>query len=123
VAEWWNYADVYEAVAAKVPARPLPGAGRSHHHLGVTSTVAPTRSPPICWRPGSRHQGKVAAYLYNCAGVPRDLLAAFKAALAPVNTNYRYETDELAVPVRQRRRRGIVFHAGFAPKLEACASV
>jgi fatty-acyl-CoA synthase len=92
----WNFADVYEAVAAKVPDRPC--------HIQGNRTVT--------WRDfdrranalaadmiaaGLTQQSKVAAYLYNGPEYLETYVAAFKGGFAPVNTNYRYGPEELSM--------------------------
>src|SRR5438105_14182225 len=44
---------------------------------------------------GASHQGKVAIYTYNHVAYMEAVYAAFKAALVPVNVNYRYREQEL----------------------------
>ena len=44
---------------------------------------------------GVNQQDKVAIYLYNCPEYLEAMYGAFKISLVPVNTNYRYEADEL----------------------------
>ena len=99
----WNFADVYEAVAAKVPDRPC--------HIQASRTIT--------WRDldrranalaadmieaGLTKQSKVAAYLYNCPEYLETYVAAFKGAFAPVNTN-SLRTGRNRLPVRQRECR------------------
>ena len=45
-------------------------------------------------------------YLYNSPEYCEANFAAFKIRGIPINVNYRYLDDELALPARQRRRRG-----------------
>ena len=114
----WNFADVWEEIAAAAPDRPAQIRGsrviswrdfdRRANALAAHMLAA-----------GVSRQGKVAAYLYNSPEYLETYFAAFKAALAPVNTNYRYETDELYYLFDNADAEVIVFHAGFAPKLEA----
>lgn len=42
---------------------------------------------------GLAEQSKVAAYLYNGPEYLETYFAAFKAGMAPVNTNFRYGPD------------------------------
>ena len=44
---------------------------------------------------GASHQGKVAIYTYNHPAYMEGVYAAFKAAMVPVNVNYRYREEEL----------------------------
>ena len=113
----WNYADMWEIVAAAVPDRPAQvqgdrvvswrdfdrrANGLARHFLDV----------------GLTHQAKVAAYLYNGPEYLETYYAAFKAGLAPVNTNYRYVTDELMYLFDNADAEAVVFHASFADTVE-----
>jgi fatty-acyl-CoA synthase len=113
----WTFADVWEAVAAAAPERPAQIQGsrvitwrdfdRRANALASAMVAA-----------GLGHQSKVAAFLYNAPEYLETYYAAFKAGLAPVNTNYRYEPEELFYLFDNADAEAIVFHAGFASKLE-----
>jgi fatty-acyl-CoA synthase len=113
----WNFADVYEAVAAAVPERVCQVQGgrsstwrefdRRTNALGHDLLAA-----------GLGHQSKVAAYLYNGPEYLETYLAAFKAASAPVNTNYRYGPDEIVYLFDNADAEAVVFHASFADLLD-----
>src|SRR6056297_561422 len=47
------------------------------------------------------------------------MLGAYKARLAPFNVNYRYVDEELVYLLNNARARAIVFHAEFAPRVQA----
>src|SRR5580658_9429961 len=63
---------------------------------------------------GLSKQSKVAAYLYNGPEYLETYYAAFKAGLAPVNTNYRYGVEELVYLFDNADAEAVVFHAAFA---------
>ena len=67
---------------------------------------------------GLTKQSKVAAYLYNGPEYLETYFAAFKAACAPVNTNYRYRAEELLYLWDNADAEAVVFHASFAPTIE-----
>ena len=67
---------------------------------------------------GLGHQAKVAQYLYNCNEYLESVFAAFKAAMVPVNTNYRYGDDELAYLWDNADAEAVVFHGTFADRVE-----
>ena len=113
----WNFADVYEAVAAKVPDRPC--------HIQGNRTVT--------WRDFDRRanalaadmiaagltkQSKVAAYLYNGPEYLETYVAAFKGGFAPVNTNYRYGPEEIVYLFDNADAEAVVFHASFTELLD-----
>src|SRR3990167_2110561 len=114
----WNFADVWEEVAAAGPDRPP----RTRGQRVISGRDFARRANALAAHmlaAGLGHQAKVAAYLYNAPEYLETYYAAFKASLAPGNTNYRYETEELLYLFDNADAEAIVFHAGFAPKLEA----
>src|SRR6266487_850904 len=90
----WNYADVWEAVAAMHPHATALVRGDSEiswrdfdrRANGIAATLLDG---------GLRQQDKVAQYLRNSPAYIESMFAAFKAGLVPVNTNYRYVDEEL----------------------------
>ena len=66
-----------------------------------------------CWSPGLRRQDKVAQYMRNRPEYLESMFAAFKAALVPVNTNFRYGDDELAYLWDDSDTSAVVFDAEF----------
>ena len=113
----WNFADVYEAVAAATPDAPARSRAIGSSR-GVSSIAGPTRSRPTSSTPGSGHQSKVAAYLYNGPEYLQVYVAAFKAGLAPVNTNYRYGPEEIVYLFDNADAEAVVFHATYGELLE-----
>ena len=60
----------------------------------------------------------MACYLYNGVEYMETMVAAFKAAMAPVNTNYRYGPEEIFYLFDNADAEAVVFHASFAELLE-----
>jgi acyl-CoA synthetase (AMP-forming)/AMP-acid ligase II len=90
----WNFADVWEAVADRFPS----SLALVHGDREVTWQAFDERADGVAAALlGARlsHQDKVAHYLRNGPEYLESMLAAFKAGLVPVNTNYRYADDEL----------------------------
>ena len=113
----WNFADVYEAVAARVPDRPCQVQG----DRTVTWAQFDARADALAadlLAAGLRQQSKVAAYLYNCPEYLETYVAAFKGGFAPVNTNYRYAHDEIVYLFSNADAEAVVFHAAFAALLD-----
>jgi 3-oxocholest-4-en-26-oate---CoA ligase len=113
----WNFADVYEAVAARVPDRPC----QIHGDRVVTWAEFDRRANALAadlLGAGLTHQSKVAAYLYNGAEYLEAYVAAFKAGLAPINTNYRYGPEEIVYLFDNADAEAVVFHATFAELLD-----
>jgi fatty-acyl-CoA synthase len=113
----WSFADVWEVVAEQVP--------------DATAQIQGDRR--ITWRDfdrrangiaqafldaGVEEQDKVAQYLYNCPEYLESVYAAFKAGLAPINTNYRYLEDELVYLWDNGDVVSVVFHGTFSERIE-----
>lgn len=113
----WNLADVWETVAGVLPdARMLVHDGRSltYHQVdqranGVAQTFLDH---------GVAYQDKIAHYLYNCPEYLESMFAMMKAGLVPVNTNYRYEDDELLYLWDNADVVAVVFHGCFAQRID-----
>ena len=70
---------------------------------------------------GASHQGKVAIYTYNHPAFMEGVYAAFKAALVPVNVNYRYREEELRYLLDNADAEIVIVHEDFIPVLAAVA--
>ncbi len=108
----WNLADIYEAVARVVPDRPA----QVHGNRTFTWSQFDQRCNALAadlLAAGLSHQSKVAAYLYNGPEYLETYVAAFKAGLAPVNTNYRYGHDEIVYLFDNADAEAVVYHATF----------
>ncbi len=64
-------------------------------------------------------QDHVAIYMYNCNEYIESILGSLCAAAAPLNINYRYTEEELSYLLRDSKPRAIIYHARFAPPLQA----
>ena len=113
----WNLANVWEPIAAAIPDRPAVIRGER-----VIDWAAFDRRGNALARRlldlGLKQQAKVAAYLYNGPEYLETYYAAFKAGLAPVNTNYRYVADELIYLFDNADAEAVVFHASFAATVD-----
>ena len=117
----WNFADVWDAVAAAVPDRPALQQGgvrldwrrleRRAASIGAALRAA-----------GLGPQAKVAEYMYNCPAYLETLYACFKAGLVPVNTNYRYTDDELVYLWENSDAEAVVFHGTFTEGVQRIRS-
>ncbi len=114
----WNFADLWETIAGLQPERPAVIRG----DRVVTWSEWEARSDALAARlldrglePGAR----VAQYLMNSVEYLEALFASFKAALVPVNTNYRYVADELVHLWTDSGAEAVVFHGSFAGNIEA----
>jgi 3-oxocholest-4-en-26-oate---CoA ligase len=108
----FQFADVFETVAAAVPDR--------------TAIVHGSRM--FSWREFNRrsnalaadfldaglgHQSKVAAYLFNSPEYLETYFAATKVAMWPVNTNYRYGAEEITYLFENADAEAVVFDTAF----------
>ncbi len=108
----WNFAEVWELVAAAHPDAPALGQGPrkvgwsdfDRRANGVAAGLLAA---------GLGQQAKVAEYLYNCPEYIETLFGTFKAGLVPVNTNYRYTEDELVYLWDNADVEAVVFHGSF----------
>jgi fatty-acyl-CoA synthase len=108
----WNFADVYEAVAARVPERVCQVQGDRRCTWRQFDDRADALAADFI-AAGLTHQSKVAAYLHNGPEYMETYIAAFKAGMAPVNTNYRYGHDEIVYLFDNADAEAVVFHATF----------
>ena len=113
----WNYADVWDAVAATVPERPALQQGPVRISWQQLERRAASVAGALA-AAGLGHQAKVAQYLYNCPEYLESLYACFKAGLVPVNTNYRYTDDELVYLWENSDAEAVIFHAPFTATVE-----
>src|SRR5580658_6866459 len=117
----FNYANVWEPMAAAMPDRPAQIQGERV----FTWADFDRRANALARRfldAGLQKQSKVAAYLLNGPEYLETYYAAFKAGLAPVNTNYRYVADELIYLFDNADAEAVVFHASFGPTVELIRS-
>jgi fatty-acyl-CoA synthase len=114
----WNFADVYEGVAARAPERLCQVQGVRT----VTWRQFDRRANALArdlLDAGLTHQSKVAAYLYNCPEYLEVYLGAFKGGFVPVNTNYRYGPEEIVYLFDNADAEVVVFHATFSDLVES----
>ncbi len=114
----WSHVSLWEPIAAAQPHEPAFFHGsrlvtwaefdREADALGAAFLDA-----------GLQRHSKMAAYLYNCPEYMTAYYAAFKTGVAPVNTNYRYGPEELAYLFDNADAEAVIFHAGFADRLDA----
>jgi 3-oxocholest-4-en-26-oate---CoA ligase len=113
----WNFADVYELVAEVVPDRPAQICGPRTVTWREFDRRANALAADLIGA-GLGHQSKVGVYLYNGVEYLEAYIGAFKAGMAPVNTNYRYGPAEVAYLFDNADAEAVVFSASFAPVLE-----
>ena len=114
--DFWNLADALDLIAEL----------RAEHDALIQG------GRRLCWREverrarnlgawmlesGASHQGKVAVYTYNHPAYMETVYAAMKAALVPVNVNYRYRAGELRYLLDNCDAEFVVVHEDFVPQL------
>jgi fatty-acyl-CoA synthase len=122
----WNFSEVWEAVAHTVPDH----TAQVHGEERISWREFDARANGIACtllQGGCLHQDKVALYLHNSPHYMQSAFACMKAALVPVNTNYRYQQDELHDLWDNADAVAVVFHGAFTATVEAvrarCAKV
>lgn len=113
----WNYADVFEAVAGAAGDRPCQIQGDRVISWRAFDRRANALAADLI-AAGLSRQSKLAAYLHNGPEYLESYVAAFKAGVAPVNTNYRYGPDEILYLFDNADAEAVVFHACFAELLD-----
>jgi fatty-acyl-CoA synthase len=108
----WNFADVWEVIAEQIPDAPCQVQGDRR----VTWARFDRRADGVARTlldAGAVEQDKVAQYLYNGPEYIESMFGAFKAGLVPINTNYRYQDDELVYLWDNADCVAVVFHGVF----------
>ncbi len=117
----WNFADVYETVATRLPGAPCQIQGERTLSWADVDRRANGLARDLL-DAGLGRQAKVAAYLYNAPEYLESYLGAFKAGLVPVNTNYRYGPEEIAYLFDNSDTEAVVFHTSFTELLDKVRS-
>ncbi|MFZ6003173.1 MAG: AMP-binding protein [Actinomycetota bacterium] len=116
--EGWHYGDLWDLAAdvrGDQPAMILGDLRRSWYDL--RDRAARLASSLVA---GGAGQGdRIALYLYNGPEYLEGTYAAFQAGLTPVNTNYRYRSDELAYLWDNADAVAVVFHGTFSHTVDA----
>ena len=113
----WNFADVWEVIAEQIPEAPALVHGDRH----ITWSEFDRRANGVAAAlldQGAVEQDKVAQYLYNAPEYIESMFAGFKAGLVPINTNYRYQDDELVYLWDNADCVAVVFHGAFTGTIE-----
>ena len=109
----WNFADIWETVADDLPDADCLIHGDLHRSWAEVDHRADGIAQHLL-DAGLDRQQAVAQYLYNSPEYMESMYAAFKAALVPVNTNYRYTEEELLYLWDNADAGAVVFHGSFS---------
>jgi fatty-acyl-CoA synthase len=113
----WNFADVWEVIAEQIPDAPCQVQGDRRESWAEFDRRADGVARTLLDR-GAAEQDKVAQYLYNGPEYIESMYGAFKAGLVPINTNYRYQDDELVYLWDNADCVAVVFHGVFTETIE-----
>jgi 3-oxocholest-4-en-26-oate---CoA ligase len=116
----FNLADLWEAVADRVPERVAlrcAGEQRSYGQLEERSNRLAHWLLDQGVRPGQH----VGLYMQNCFEYVEATLAAYKVRAVPINVNFRYVAAELRHLVNDADMVGVVLQADFADRLAEVA--
>ncbi len=114
----WNFADIWEIVADELPDAPCLVHGDTRRSWREVDSRADGLAQHLL-DAGLERQQAVAQYLYNCPEYLESMYACFKAALVPVNTNYRYTEEELTYLWDNADAGAVMFHGCFAERIDA----
>lgn len=108
----WNIADVLEVVADEVPDSLAVAQGERRLTWREFDARAQALATGLVEH-GLRRDDKVVQYLRNSPEYLESFVAALKASMVPVNTNYRYGPAELTYLWQDCDARAVVFAASF----------
>jgi len=114
----WNFADAFEVIAGELPDATAQVQGERRLSWRQFDERADGLARALL-DAGAAHQDKVALLLYNGPEYLEGCFGAWKAGLAPVNTNYRYTEDELVYLWDNADAVAVVFHGTFTGTVEA----
>jgi 3-oxocholest-4-en-26-oate---CoA ligase len=113
-----NFADLWESHAGNDP----EGIAVIQGEQELTWSEFDRRAAALSSRlvdAGLGHQSKVAGLLYNSVEYMTVCFAAFKAAMVPVNVNYRYSPREANHLLADADAEAVVFHTSLTELVEA----
>lgn len=118
----WNYADIFDTVVVAQPDHTAIRQGDRSVSWAEFDDAARGFGQWIL-DAGVAHQDKVAVYLYNSPEYLIAVAGAFRVGCVPVNTNYRYGTDELTYLWDNADATVVVFHGTFTSTVDAVRAV
>jgi len=114
----FNLADLWERVAATVPARQALVCGARRMSYGALDAQANRVAHSLAGLgvgPGEH----VGLFLHNCVEFVETMLGCFKLRAVPINVNHRYVADELAYLLGDGDLVGVVTDPDLLPVVEA----
>ncbi|MEQ1700347.1 MAG: acyl-CoA synthetase [Ilumatobacteraceae bacterium] len=111
----WNLADIWERNADRFPDAIAQVQGDRSYTWAEFDRRADGIAHTLL-HGGAQQQDKVAHYLYNGPEYLESMFGLYKAALVPVNTNYRYTDDELVYLWENSDAVAVIFHGTFTSR-------
>jgi 3-oxocholest-4-en-26-oate---CoA ligase len=112
----FNLADLFEAVADKVPEREALVCGDDRATFSELEQGA-NQMAHYLKSAGVQAGDHVGLYMYNCSEYLEAMLACFKIRAVPINVNYRYVKDELLYIFENADMVACIHHREFAPHI------
>lgn len=112
----FNLADLFEAVADKVPEREALVCGASRCSYAELDAGANQMAHYLAAN-GVKAGDHVGLYMYNCNEYLEAMLACFKIRAVPINVNYRYVKDELLYIFDNADMVACIHHREFIPAI------
>ena len=113
----WNFAEVYEAIAAEQPDAPALIQGETRRSWAELMDRSSGLAAGLL-EAGLSHQSKVAIYTYNCCEYLEGVVATLRAGMVPINTNYRYQAAELAYLWENSDTEAVIFQGTFTEQVD-----
>ena len=113
----WNFADVWEHHADRFPEAVVQVSGDRVYTWAEFDRRADGIAATFL-AAGVAQQDKIAHYLYNGPEYLESMFGLYKAALVPVNTNYRYTDDEIVYLWDNADAVGVIFHGTFVDRCD-----
>jgi len=114
----WNYANLWESVAAEQPQENAIIQGEGAVSWGEFDRQADALAAFLIDQ-GLEQRSSVAVYTPNRAEYLVSYFAAFKAGLTPLNINYRYTSTELAYLIDNADAEAVIFDIEYTATIEA----
>lgn len=112
----FNLADLFEAVADKVPEREALVCGSNRSSFAELDAGANQMAHYLAAQ-GVKAGDHVGLYMYNCSEYLEAMLACFKIRAVPINVNYRYVKDELLYIFDNADMVACIHHREFIPAI------
>ncbi len=114
----WHYGDLWDVAAEVRGDQPALVHGQLRRSWASFQARSGALAASLVSN-GAQRGERVALYLYNGPEYLEGTYAAFQAGLTPVNTNYRYRSDELAYLWDNADAVAVVFHGDLTGTVAA----